>query len=281
MNFAKYHALGNDYLVFHSKDFDRELTPAQIRRICHRQYGVGADGILWASIHPESRAFSLRIFNPDGSEAEKSGNGVRIFSRFLWDLGYINDEEIEIRTPGGPVATVVHRRGDQVTVRLGKASFFSSRIPVTGPPREVIEEPIEAAGRHYKFSGVTLGNPHCVIIAPEISRAEAIEAGPALEADPRFPNRTNVQFVRVAGPSRIEIEIWERGAGYTLSSGTSSGAAAAVARKLGLCGPEIRVAMPGGEVAVEIGPEFEVTLTGPVTSVCHGTLSAELLQSAK
>jgi diaminopimelate epimerase len=269
MNFAKYHALGNDYLVFHSKDFDRELTPAQIRRICHRQYGVGADGILWTSIHPESREFSLRIFNPDGSEAEKSGNGVRIFSRFLWDLGYINDEEVEIRTPGGAVSTVVHRRGDQVTVRLGKASFF------------VIEEPIEAAGRHYKFSGVTLGNPHCVIFVPELSRAETIEAGPVLETDPRFPNRTNVQFVRVASPSRIEIEIWERGAGYTLSSGTSSGAAAAVARKLGFCGPEIRVAMPGGEVAVEIGQEFEVTLTGPVTSVCHGTLSAELLQSAK
>ncbi len=281
MNFAKYHALGNDYLVFHSEDFDRELTPAQIRRICHRQYGVGADGILWTSIHPENRAFSLRIFNPDGSEAEKSGNGVRIFSRFLWDLGYINDEEIEIRTPGGPVGAAVHRRGDQVTVSLGKASFFSSRIPVTGPPREVLEEPIEAAGRRYKFSGVTLGNPHCVIVVPEISHAEAIEAGPILETDPRFPNRTNVQFVRVAAPSRIEIEIWERGAGYTLSSGTSSGAAAAVARKLGLCGPDIVVAMPGGEVAVQIGPEFEVTLTGPVTSVCHGTLSAELLQSAK
>jgi diaminopimelate epimerase len=281
MNFAKYHALGNDYLVFHSEDFDRELTPAQIRQICHRQCGVGADGILWTSIQPEKRAFSLRIFNPDGSEAEKSGNGVRIFSRFLWDLGYINDEEIEIRTPGGPVGAIVHKRGDQVTVRLGKASFFSSRIPVTGPPREVLEEPIEAAGRSYRFSAVTLGNPHCVILLPEVSRAETIAAGPALEIDPRFPNRTNVQFVRVVDPSRIQIEIWERGAGYTFSSGTSSGAAAAVVRKLGLCEPNIRVAMPGGEVAVEIGPEFEVTLTGPVASVCHGTLSAELLQSAK
>jgi len=281
MNFAKYHALGNDYLVFHSRDFDRELTTEQIRRICHRQYGVGADGILWTSIHPEDREFSLRIFNPDGSEAEKSGNGVRIFSRFLWDLGYINDEEIEIRTPGGPVGAVVHKRGDQVTVRLGKASFFSSRIPVTGPPREVLEEPIDAAGRHYRYSAVTLGNPHCVIVLPEISRAETIEAGPVLENDPRFPNRTNVQFVRVADRDRIEIEIWERGAGYTLSSGSSSGAAAAVARKLGLCGPNLRVAMPGGEVTVEIGPEYEVTLTGPVTSVCHGTLSAELLHPAK
>ena len=279
MNFAKYHALGNDYLVFHSKDFEHELTRDQIRRICHRRYGVGADGILWTSIRPEERAFSLRIFNPDGSEAEKSGNGVRIFSRFLWDLGYINDEEIEVGTPGGPVGASVHKRGDQVTVRLGKASFFSSRIPVAGPPREVLSEPIEAAGRQYQFSAVTLGNPHCVIVLPEISRDEAIEAGPVLEKDPRFPNRTNVQFVRVLDRSRIRIEIWERGAGYTLSSGTSSCAAAAVVRKLGLCGPKIRVEMPGGEVDVEIGPDFEVTITGPVTSVCHGTLSVELLKS--
>jgi diaminopimelate epimerase len=279
MNFAKYHALGNDYLVFHSKDFDHELTRNQIRRICHRQYGVGADGILWTSIRPEERAFSLRIFNPDGSEAEKSGNGVRIFSRFLWDLGYINDEEIEVRTPGGTVGATVHRRGDQVTVRLGKASFFSSRIPVAGPPREVLSEPIEAAGRHYRFSAVTLGNPHCVIVLPEVSREEAIEAGPILETDPRFPNRTNVQFVRVLDRCRIRIEIWERGAGYTLSSGTSSGAAAAVVRKLDLCDTKIRVEMPGGEVEVELGPEYEVTITGPVASVCHGTLSAELLKS--
>lgn len=281
MNFAKYHALGNDYLVFHSEDFDRDMTPRQIRKICHRQYGVGADGILWTSIRPEERAFSLRIFNPDGSEAEKSGNGVRIFSRFLWDLGYINDEEVEIRTPGGAVQAAVHKHGDQVTVRLGKASFFSSRIPVAGPPREVIEEAIEAAGRHYRFSAVTLGNPHCVIVLPEVSRVEAIEAGPVLETDPRFPNRTNVQFVQVIDRSRIRIEIWERGAGYTLSSGTSSGAAAAVVRKLDLCDPKIRVAMPGGEVEVEIGPDFEVTMTGPVASVCHGTLSAELLESEK
>ncbi|MGH9440787.1 MAG: diaminopimelate epimerase [Thermoanaerobaculia bacterium] len=281
MNFAKYHALGNDYLVFHSEDFDRDLTPAQIRRICHRQCGVGADGILWTSIHPETRAYSLRVFNPDGSEAEKSGNGARIFSRFLWDLGYINDEEIEIGTPGGAVGATVHRRGDQVTVRLGKASFFSSRIPVTGPPREVLDEPIQAAGKSYRFSAVTLGNPHCVIVAPEVSREETVSAGPVLETDPRFPNRTNVQFVRIVDPSRIQIEIWERGAGYTLSSGTSSGAAAAVVNKLGLCGPKLQVEMPGGEVAVEISPDFEVTLTGPVTSVCHGTLSAELLQTAK
>jgi diaminopimelate epimerase len=281
MNFAKYHALGNDYLVFHSEDFERELTPPQIRRICHRQYGVGADGILWTSIHPEQRAFALRIFNPDGSEAEKSGNGVRIFSRFLWDLGYINDEEVEIRTPGGSVTATVHKRGDQVTVRLGKASFFSSRIPVAGPPREVLEEPIEAAGRQYRFSAVTMGNPHCVVVLPTVSRDETLEAGPILETDPRFPNRTNVQFVQVLDRSRIRIEIWERGAGYTLSSGTSSGAAAAVVRKLDLCEPKIRVTMPGGEVEVEIGPDFEVTMTGPVTSVCHGTLSAELLKSAK
>jgi diaminopimelate epimerase len=277
MNFAKYHALGNDYLVFRSKDFDHDLSADQIHRICDRHCGVGADGILWTSIRPEERAFSLRIFNPDGSEAEKSGNGIRIFSRFLWDLGYINDEEIEIRTPGGSVGASVHKLGDQVTVKLGKASFFSSRIPVAGPPREVLEEPIEAAGRSYRFSAVSLGNPHCVILVPEVSKEEALLAGPVLESDARFPNRTNVQFVQLIDRTRIRLEIWERGAGYTLSSGTSSCAAAAVARKLGHCEARLRVEMPGGDVDIEISPDFELTLTGPVTNVCHGTLSSELL----
>jgi len=268
MNFAKYHALGNDYLVFHSEDFDRELTAPEIRRICHRQYGVGADGILWTTIHPERRDFALRIFNPDGSEAEKSGNGVRIFSRFLWDLGYVNDEEIEIHTPGGTVGAMVHKRGDLVTVRLGKATFLA------------VEDRIQAGGREYRYSSVSLGNPHCVIVAQEVSREETVEVGPLLESDARFPNRTNVQFVRVLDRTGIQIEIWERGAGYTLSSGTSSGAAAAVVRKLGLCDSRIRVVMPGGQVTAEVGPEFEVTIIGPVSSVCHGTLSAELLKSA-
>ena len=277
MQFSKYHALGNDYLVLASSSFDRALGADEVRRVCARRTGVGSDGILWADIHPESRRYGLRIFNPDGSEAEISGNGVRIFARYLWDCGYINDEPVEIRTAAGVSRAAVEPRGAGVSLALGRPSFRSADIPVAGPPREVIDEEIGAGGRTYRFTGVTVGNPHCVIVVPRASADEARESGPLIEADPRFPARTNVQFVEVVDPGRIRMEIWERGAGYTLSSGTSSAAAAAAVHRRGLAGPVLDVEMPGGRLRAEIGAEGDVSISGPVVKICQGTLAAELL----
>jgi diaminopimelate epimerase len=277
MKFSKYHALGNDYLVLDESDFDRALTVPEIRRICHRHFGIGSDGILWTAVKPEERSYSLRIFNPDGSEAEKSGNGLRIFARFLWDSGLVNDEDISIHLAGGDAHAMVARKGDLVTVHMGKASFESRKIPVSGPPREVLNEEIEAESTKYRFSAVTVGNPHCVIFQPVVSREETIAAGPIIENDSRFPNRTNVQFVNVVTRSRLKIEIWERGVGYTLSSGSSSCAAAAVARKLGLCEERVEVEMPGGKVTVEVDPDFTLRVAGPVVKITQGTISPEVL----
>src|SRR5512142_1010989 len=268
MQFSKYHALGNDYLVLASSHFDRELGADEIRRVCRPHTGVGADGILWATIRPESRRSAVRIFNPDGSEAEISGNGVRIFARYLWDSGYINDEAVDIETAAGVFRAVVEMRGAAVSLALGRPSFSSADIPVAGPVRDVIEEEIRAGSRTYRFTGVTVGNPHCVIVLPQISEAEARESSPLLEADPRFPSRTNVQFVQVVDRGRIRLEIWERGAGYTLSSGTSSAAAAAAVHRLGLAGPSIDVEMPGGRLRAEVAADG-VTISGPVGKICQ------------
>ncbi len=277
MQFSKYHALGNDYLVLASSNFDRELGPDEIRRVCRPHTGVGADGILWATIRPENRRYAVRIFNPDGTEAGMSGNGVRIFARYLWDCGYINDEGVDIETASGRSHGVVDSRGAEVSLALGRPSFSSADIPVAGPPREVLNEEIRAGARTYRFSAVTVGNPHCVIVLPRISAEETRELGPVLETDPRFPDRTNVQFVQVLDPGRIRLEIWERGAGYTLSSGTSSAAAAATVHRLGLAGPSLDVEMPGGRLRVEIDATGAVSIAGPVVKVCQGTLAAELL----
>jgi diaminopimelate epimerase len=277
MQFAKYHALGNDYLVLASSHFDRELGADEIRRICRPHTGVGADGILWADVRPESRRFAARIFNPDGTEAEISGNGVRIFARYLWDCGYINDEAVDIETAAGTSRAVVESRGAAVSLAFGRPSFSSADIPVAGPPREVLDEEIRAGARTYRFSAVTVGNPHCVIVLPRISAEEARESGPLIEADPRFPSRTNVQFVQVLDRGRIRLEIWERGAGYTLSSGTSSAAAAAVVHRRDLAGPSLEVEMPGGRLRAEVAPDGGVTISGPVVKICQGTLAAELL----
>jgi len=277
MQFAKYHALGNDYLVLASSHFDRELGPDEIRLVCRPHTGVGADGILWATIRPESRRFAVRIFNPDGTEAEISGNGVRIFARYLWDCGYINDEAVDVETAAGLSRAVVDARGAAVSLALGRPSFSSADVPVAGPPREVLDEEIRAGSRTYRFSAVTVGNPHCVIVLPQISAEETLAAGPLIEADPRFPSRTNVQFVQVLDRGRIRLEIWERGAGYTLSSGTSSAASAAVVHRRNLTGSSVEVEMPGGKLQADVGADGGVTISGPVVKICQGTLAAELL----
>lgn len=278
MKFWKYHALGNDYLVLDPKHLPAPLTTAQVQRICHRNFGIGSDGILLGPL-PSTRApFGLRIYNPDGSEAEKSGNGLRIFSRCLWDRGLVSGEEFAIETPGGVVRSSVFEQGRMVRVEMGEVSFSSEKIPVLGTAREVLNEAIEVGGRQFRYCAATVGNPHCVLPLPEINADLARQFGPLLEVHPNFPNRTNVQFLKVLDRANIQIEIWERGAGYTLASGSSSSAAASVAHKLGLCDRSITVHMPGGRLAIEISPDFEILMTGPVTKVAEGEMSGEMLE---
>jgi diaminopimelate epimerase len=276
MKFFKYHALGNDYIVIDPADTGIELTHSQIVLICHRHYGVGSDGILFGPVKAPGGGFGLRIFNPDGSEAEKSGNGLRIFSRFLWDQGVVKEEPFTIMTPGGKVESKVHAGGRSVTVQMGKVSFDSTRIPVAGPAREVLNETFVIEGTELRYCAATIGNPHCVMIQDEISEEEARRLGPHIETDPRFPNRTNVQFVKVIDRNNIQLEIWERGAGYTLASGSSASAAAAVTRRLGLCDSPITVRMPGGRLEVAVSDDFSIVMTGPVTRVAEGTISEEI-----
>jgi diaminopimelate epimerase len=275
-SFSKYHALGNDYIVIDPKNLPSQLSVEQIKTICHRNFGVGSDGILLGPLPTKKAEFGLRIFNPDGSEAEKSGNGLRIFSRYLWDKKLVGKEEFSIETKGGIVRATVMQRGKIVRVEMGNVSFWSDEIPVAGPRREVINEPIHLRGVQYRFCSATVGNPHCVLPLKKISPELARQIGPLLETHARFPNRTNVQLMKVLDRKNIQIEIWERGAGYTLASGSSSSASAAVAHKLGLCDREISVHMPGGIIEIEIGDNFSIRMTGGVTKVADGVMSKEM-----
>lgn len=276
MRFIKYHALGNDYIVLDSDKPLVDLTEKQIRRICNRHFGVGADGILCWSAGAEGSPFTLRIFNPDGSEAEKSGNGLRIFARYLWEQSSKRQTKFSIITAGGSVEADVNEDGSNVAVDMGHVSFHSSKIPAVGPPREVINEKIEIEGQTLIYSAATIGNPHCVILRENVSADLARRLGPFIECDSRFPNRTNVQFMEVLDCHNIKIEIWERGAGYTLASGSSSCAAAAVAYRLGLCDSKITVHMPGGNIDIAVGADYSVRMTGPVTKVFEGAISEEM-----
>ncbi|MBW2011798.1 MAG: diaminopimelate epimerase [Deltaproteobacteria bacterium] len=276
MRFYKYHGLGNDYIVLDPADIGSLLTESQIQLICHRNYGIGSDGILFGPLETSTCDFAVRIFNPDGSEAEKSGNGLRIFSRYLWDKGLVREKPFTVFTQGGKVRCRLDDKGRSISVEMGKVSFESDMIPVKGPLREVLNEKIVLDGEELIFCGVTVGNPHCVILRDEISPEETKKWGSVIENDPRFPNRTNVQFMKIIDRSNIRLEIWERGAGYTLASGSSSSAAAAVAFRLGLCDSQVLVHMPGGELEISISEDYSISLTGPVTKIAEGTLSPEM-----
>ncbi|MDR1817798.1 MAG: diaminopimelate epimerase [Puniceicoccales bacterium] len=299
--FRKYHALGNDYLVLDPADWRDGTAPApdEIKRICHRHYGLGSDGILWGPLPATNAttgnaaaaaagaaaaggaAFGLRIFNPDGSEAEKSGNGLRIFSRHLFDRKLVDaDAPFRISTPGGVVESTILDGGARVRVEMGRVSFDSARVPVLldGEAREVLGERLTAGGREFVFNAATIGNPHCVIVCQRgEARGLAKRHGSAIETHPLFPNRTNVQFLEVIDPRTIHIEIWERGAGYTFASGSSGSAAAAVAHRLGLVGPEVTVNMRGGNIQISIAPDFSVTMTGGVTPVGEFFMEPDVL----
>jgi len=278
MNFAfsKYHALGNDYIVINPKDLTAPLTTEQVRVICHRNYGVGSDGILLGPLPSTTAKCALKIYNPDGSIAEKSGNGLRIFSRYLWDIKFVGDDEFAIQTDGGLVRSTVFDKGAMVRVEMGKISFDSEKVGVVGAKREVINEKITVAGREFTYCAATIGNPHCVLPLNEISAEMAHKYGPDLEAHPNFPKKINVQFLKVLDRANIQIEIWERGAGYTLASGSSSSAAASVAHKLGLVDKNISVHCPGGIIKIEIREGFDILMTGGVTRVMEGVYSSEI-----
>lgn len=285
MKIVKYHGLGNDYLVINPADLSEPLTSAQIRRICDRHYGLGSDGILLGPLPTDQADFALRIYNPDGSEAEKSGNGLRIFSRYLWDQGLLRQDPaappgdpsqpFTILTPGGRVRSQILQGGRLVRVEMGQASFDSHRIPVAGPPRQVLDETMQVGGETLRYCAVTMGNPHCVVLCQEVSEDLARRLGPLVETEPRFPNRTNVQFMRVLDRGSIQIHIWERGAGYTLASGSSSCAAAAAAHRLGMVDARVAVQNPGGLIQVEIAPDYSITMTGPVEKVYAGEMEFE------
>jgi diaminopimelate epimerase len=274
MRFSKYHGLGNDYLVIDEMGLMK--SPERIRVICDRNFGIGSDGILFGPLPSESALAALRIFNPDGSEAEKSGNGIRIFCRHLWERGSVGGEPFLLETPGGIVRCRVRDPHHEIEVEMGTVSFWSDVIPVMGERREVLDEELDIEGESLRISAATIGNPHCVILRDQIDADLAKRLGPKIERHSLFPNRTNVQFLKVLDQTRIQIEIWERGAGYTLASGSSSSAAAAVARRLGLCGSDVQVQMPGGELKITIGEDFSIVLSGPVTKVGNGTIYDEI-----
>jgi diaminopimelate epimerase len=285
--FFRGHGLGNDYIVMDPQELSFKLSPSNIRTVCDRNWGLGSDGIL--ALDTSKKAdFGLRIFNPDGSEAEKSGNGLRIFARYLHATRKTKRTHFTVETKGGLVTIELHidRHGDAsaVTVEMGEATFKPAALPCTLPEEELIQQPITVAGRSLSFTGVSVGNPHCVLFKPAgeaWSREDLLALGPLLENHEAFPKRTNVQLAVPTGPKEIFILIWERGAGETQASGSSSCAAASAAVRLGLVKSPVTVKMPGGTLNIQVDKNFGLTMKGPVAEVARGTLSPSFVRLLK
>jgi diaminopimelate epimerase len=276
VHFRKYHGLGNDYLVIDPSKQDVVLTPDSIRLICDRNYGVGSDGILYGPLKAGNR-HKVRIFNPDGSEAEKSGNGLRIFAKYLFENKYVAGKVFRIETLGGTVEVqIMDESASLIKIQMGKVTFLSRDIPVKGPKREVVDEELEINKVKYRVTCLSIGNPHCVIPMEGITEQKARELGPYVENHKMFPNRINMQLLKPIDRNNIEIKIWERGAGYTLASGSSSCAAAAAAHRLGLVDKTVNVKMPGGTLLIEIATNEQIYMTGPVEGVFEGHFHPDL-----
>lgn len=283
--FYKGHGLGNDYIVLDPDELDFKLTPTRIRRLCDRHTGIGGDGILAPA--PSQRAdFGLRIFNPDGSEAEKSGNGLRIFARYLHALRRTRRKRFRIETRGGVVETELHvdshGEASRVTLQMGRASFRPEDLPCTLDVDELVDQPIRVGSRSLRFTGVSVGNPHCVVFrrpGRRWSERDLREIGPALETHRIFPRFVNVQLATPSGRHTVDVRVWERGAGLTEASGSSASAVACAGVRLGLLRSPVRVRMPGGELEIGVGRDYAVTLDGAVAEVARGTLSAELVRT--
>jgi len=280
-SFIKSHGLGNDYIVFDSQDLTFKLTGKAIQTICDVHYGIGSDGIL-LKVPSQKADFGLRIFNPDGSEAEKSGNGLRIFSKYVFDYNFTDQKHFTVETPGGLVRAsideTINGKASIITVEMGKASFKPADLPSTLQMTECLDVPVQVGDKSYIASCVSVGNPHCVIIKDHLDKDELLHYGPLLETHKLFPNRINVQFVRIASGHEAEVIIWERGAGYTMASGSSACAVASVLYKKGLCGKNVSIHMPGGTLSISINDSWELSMKGPVAEVAEGVLSHEFIE---
>lgn len=277
----KYHGLGNDYLIFDPNKNELELTEESVRLICNRNFGVGSDGLLVGPILGQDK-LELKILNPDGSEAELSGNGVRIFGKYLKDAGYVQKNRFIVNTLSGQqTIQYLNETGTKIKVSMGKLSFYSDEIPVTGPMREVLNETMMFGSIPYRVTCVTIGNPHCVIWLNDISKELACRIGKHSETADYFPEKINTELLKVVDRTNIEIEIYERGAGYTLASGTSGCAAAGAAYRMGLTDPKMYVHMPGGVLEVEIETDGSVLMTGEVGYVGRFTLSHEMTEELR
>lgn len=282
--FSKMHGIGNDYIVI--DETKGEIIPEEEKNVisaelCRRRFSVGADGVIF--ICPSSTEdIRFRIFNSDGSEAEMCGNGIRCFSKYIYDKGILKKDILNVETLGGTRKVTLTIKNDEVStvkVDMGTATFKASDIPILSQEEEFIEEELVVNGIIYKLTAVNVGNPHAVIFAENLDEVPLSEIGPEIETHSLFPQKTNVHFVKISGKNEIDMITWERGAGITLACGTGALSCVLAAFKLGLVGEEVLVHLPGGDLQIEvykINDELGGFMEGDAVLVFDGVMQLEI-----
>jgi diaminopimelate epimerase len=280
MEFLKMHGLGNDFVFI--DHFLSQPAPGQAegdypelaRKLCHRQFGIGGDGMI--AVLPSDKADArMRIINLDGSEPEMCGNGIRCFARYVFDQGYVKKNPLTVETLAGILTLELKLEGDKVTgirVDMGEPILKPELIPVMAEVEPVVKAKLEAGGQEFEYTAVSMGNPHCVIFVEDYEALDFERLGPAIEKHPLFPRKTNVEFIRVDSREELTMKVWERGAGPTLACGTGACASAVAAILNGKSERKVTVHLPGGDLLIEWGEDNRVYMTGPAAYVFKGTL---------
>ncbi|PKM45535.1 MAG: diaminopimelate epimerase [Firmicutes bacterium HGW-Firmicutes-8] len=276
MEFIKMQGLGNDFIMVDClnglppfKDFHEAS-----RKLCDRHFGIGADGLVLI-LPSETADIRMRIFNPDGSEPEMCGNAIRCLARYVYEYDIVRKRTIRVETLAGLIVPEVITEGEQVVsvrVDMGEPRLERNLIPMDGPPGKAVNEPIIFEGNTYKITGLSMGNPHCVIFVPDVNEIPLTEIGPKLEVHEVFPRKTNVEFVQVLNDSEVNMRVWERGAGETLACGTGACATGVACILNNLTGRKITVHLAGGDLLIEWGTNNHVYMTGPAQYVFRGEI---------
>lgn len=282
MKFAKWQGIGNDYLVLEEESLPVALGPDAVTVLCDRHVGVGSDGILVVGRPTGAVAEAvarMRVFNPDGSESEMCGNGIRIFARYLAATGQVQGAEFAVETLSGGIRSSLQPDGG-VRVDMGTARFVSANIAPQPAGGDVVDSTLSAGGQEYRFTFVDVGNPHCVIVVDDPASFDVADVGSLIECHPLFPSRVNVEFIRVRPDGSVQMRVWERGVGETQACGTGATAVGAACVRLGLAASPVLVHLPGGDLTIEVkaGDPFRVFMTGPAEEVFTGRLSADIVR---
>lgn len=290
MRFSKYHGTGNDFVLVEDLDDHAPVPPALIAAVCDRHRGVGADGLIRIvrgdETGGEGAAFFMDYWNADGTVAQMCGNGIRCLGKYVFDRGLVSGTEVDVATRAGRKRLALDVRDGAVvraTVDMGAAAFERKALPMTGDPTgRFVDQPYEVAGRSFAATAVSMGNPHLVLFLRDGERLADLDVrqlGPLVERAPEFPEGTNVEFVEVRAPDRLEARVWERGSGETMACGTGACAALAASAATGRTGREADVGFPGGALRIALGPDDRVSLTGPAAWVFDGELSEAFVRS--